>query len=115
MADLAASAMAVPRARLPLNPVCCAAPGRLLVLRSRALIRSGRSGALQGVVALLLGGGLKTTLPRRMWDSINLQTNPILAAASVVVLLIVLIFFGAMELAQIRRGGKNGYIRWTHA
>ncbi|HEY2617400.1 MAG TPA: ABC transporter permease subunit [Acetobacteraceae bacterium] len=44
-------------------------------------------------VALFIGGGLKTTLPRQMWDDILLQVSPTLAAASVVVLLIVTSLF----------------------
>jgi putative spermidine/putrescine transport system permease protein len=40
-------------------------------------------------VALFIGGGLKVTLPRQMWDDINLQVTPTLAAASLVVLVIV--------------------------
>ena len=40
-------------------------------------------------IALFIGGGLKTTLPRQMWDDILLQVSPTLAAASVVVLVIV--------------------------
>ncbi len=44
-------------------------------------------------VALFIGGGLKTTLPRQMWDDVQLQVSPTLAAASVVVLLIVTSLF----------------------
>ncbi|HEX3404933.1 MAG TPA: ABC transporter permease subunit [Acetobacteraceae bacterium] len=44
-------------------------------------------------VALFIGGGLKTTLPRQMWDDISLQVSPTLAAASVVILLIVTSLF----------------------
>jgi ABC-type spermidine/putrescine transport system permease subunit I len=40
-------------------------------------------------VAMFIGGGLKTTLPKQMWDDILLQVNPTLAAASVAVLVIV--------------------------
>ncbi len=40
-------------------------------------------------VALFIGGGLKVTLPRQMWDDINLQVTPTLAAASLVVLVVV--------------------------
>ncbi|EIE49445.1 hypothetical protein C357_18966 [Citreicella sp. 357] len=43
-----------------------------------------------------------------MQDSVNLQTTPIIAAASVVVLRIVLILFGATELAQSRRAPRKG-------
>ena len=48
-------------------------------------------------VALFVGGGLKVTLPRQMWDDINLQVTPTLAAASIVVLLVVTGLFMAAE------------------
>ena len=48
-------------------------------------------------VALFVGGGLKVTLPRQMWDDINLQVTPTLAAASLVVLAIVTALFMAGE------------------
>lgn len=51
-------------------------------------------------VAMFIGGGLKTTLPKQMWDDILLQVTPTLAAASVVVLLVVC---GLFSLAQITR------------
>jgi putative spermidine/putrescine transport system permease protein len=54
-------------------------------------------------VALFVGGGLKTTLPKQMWDGILLQVNPIIAAASVVVLSVVILMFVAMECVQGRR------------
>jgi ABC-type spermidine/putrescine transport system permease subunit II len=53
-------------------------------------------------VALFVGGGLKTTLPKQMWDGILLQVNPIIAAASVVVLLVVILMFAIMEWIQQR-------------
>ena len=40
-------------------------------------------------VALFIGGGLKVTLPRQMWDDINLQVPHTLAAASLAVMAIV--------------------------
>ncbi len=48
-------------------------------------------------VALFIGGGLKVTLPRQMWDDINLQVTPTLAAASLVVLVVVTGLFIAAE------------------
>lgn len=48
-------------------------------------------------VALFVGGGLKVTLPRQMWDDINLQVTPTLAAASLVVLAVVTGLFMAGE------------------
>jgi putative spermidine/putrescine transport system permease protein len=54
-------------------------------------------------VALFLGGGLRSTLPRQMWDSILLQATPLIAAASVIVLAIVIAMYVAAELFQGRR------------
>jgi putative spermidine/putrescine transport system permease protein len=54
-------------------------------------------------VALFVGGGIKTTLPKQMWDGILLQVSPIIAAASVVVLLVVISMFAIIEFAQARR------------
>ncbi|MCX8997934.1 ABC transporter permease subunit [Rhizobiaceae bacterium BDR2-2] len=56
-------------------------------------------------VALFIGGGLKTTLPKQMWDDITLSANPRIAAASVCVLLVVMILFAAIEYVQRPRGG----------
>jgi putative spermidine/putrescine transport system permease protein len=54
-------------------------------------------------VALFVGGGLKTTLPKQMWDGILLQVSPIIAAASVVVLSVVILMFAAVECIRARR------------
>jgi putative spermidine/putrescine transport system permease protein len=54
-------------------------------------------------VALFIGGGIKTTLPKQMWDGILLQVSPVIAAASVVVLLVVIVMFAIIELMQARR------------
>jgi putative spermidine/putrescine transport system permease protein len=54
-------------------------------------------------VAIFVGGGIKTTLPKQMWDGILLQVSPIIAAASVVVLIVVIAMFGIIEFAQARR------------
>lgn len=40
-------------------------------------------------IAIFVSGGIKTTLPKQMWDDMLLQLNPTLAAVSVVVFLIV--------------------------
>ncbi len=40
-------------------------------------------------VALFVSGGIKTTLPKQMWDDMILQLNPTLAAASVVTLAVI--------------------------
>jgi putative spermidine/putrescine transport system permease protein len=54
-------------------------------------------------VALFIGGGVKTTLPKQMWDGILLQVSPIIAAASVVVLVVVIAMFAVIETLQDRR------------
>lgn len=51
-------------------------------------------------IALFIGGGLKTTLPKQMWDDILLQITPTLAAASTVVLLVVGLFFVLLQWAR---------------
>jgi putative spermidine/putrescine transport system permease protein len=63
-------------------------------------------------VALFIGGGIKSTLPKQMWDGILLQVSPVIAAASVVVLIVVIVMFAIIELVQDRRltspvGSKN--------
>jgi len=40
-------------------------------------------------IAIFVSGGVKTTLPKQMWDDMILQLNPTLAAVSVVVFVIV--------------------------
>jgi putative spermidine/putrescine transport system permease protein len=60
-------------------------------------------------VALFVGGGLKTTLPKQMWDGILLQVNPIIAAASVVVLLVAMVMFAIMEWVQHRHAAPRRY------
>ncbi|MEJ0015227.1 MAG: ABC transporter permease subunit [Acetobacteraceae bacterium] len=44
-------------------------------------------------VALFISGGLKTTLPKQMWDDVLMAVNPTLAAASVIVLAVVFALF----------------------
>jgi putative spermidine/putrescine transport system permease protein len=51
-------------------------------------------------VALFVGGGLKTTLPRQMWDDVTLSVTPTLAAAAVIVLMVVT---GLFLLAEFLR------------
>jgi putative spermidine/putrescine transport system permease protein len=59
-------------------------------------------------VALFIGGGVKTTLPKQMWDGILLQVSPVIAAASVVVLLVVIVMFAIIESVQDRRLASAG-------
>lgn len=40
-------------------------------------------------IAIFISGGIKTTLPKQMWDDMIFQLNPTLAAVSVVVLVVV--------------------------
>jgi putative spermidine/putrescine transport system permease protein len=54
-------------------------------------------------VALFVGGGLKTTLPKQMWDGILLQVTPVIAAASVVVLAVVILMFATVETIRARK------------
>jgi putative spermidine/putrescine transport system permease protein len=49
---------------------------------------------------MFVGGGLKTTLPKQMWDGILLQVNPVIAAASVVVLMVVILMFIVVEMIR---------------
>lgn len=83
-----------------------AAPWRVFCRVTLPLIKGGLFAGLvtaflqsfeELTVAMFIGGGLKTTLPKQMWDDILLQVTPTLAAASVVVLLIVCVLFSLME------------------
>jgi putative spermidine/putrescine transport system permease protein len=83
-----------------------AAPWRVFVRVTLPLIKGGLFAGLvtaflqsfeELTVAMFIGGGMKTTLPKQMWDDILLQVTPTLAAASVVVLLIVIALFGLLE------------------
>jgi ABC-type spermidine/putrescine transport system permease subunit I len=40
-------------------------------------------------IAIFVSGGIKTTLPKQMWDDMILQLNPTLAAVSVIVFMVV--------------------------
>lgn len=66
------------------------------------LIRGGMVGALifaflssfeELTVAMFVGGGVRVTLPKQMWDDVNLTVSPLLVAASVVVVVIVTALF----------------------
>lgn len=48
-------------------------------------------------VAIFVSGGVKTTLPKQMWDDMILQLNPTLAAVSVVVFIVVTTLLLAAE------------------
>jgi len=86
---------------------------RILMRITLPLIRKGLLAAfifafLQSfqelTIALFIGGGIKTTLPKQMWDDITLQINPILAAASVVVMVIVTSLFMLGGSLRAREG-----------
>ncbi|MEO3475282.1 ABC transporter permease subunit [Roseomonas sp. CAU 1739] len=53
-------------------------------------------------VALFIGGGLRTTLPKQMWDDVILQVSPLLVAASVVVIVVVTTLFIVAEFLRPR-------------
>lgn len=55
-------------------------------------------------VAIFVSGGVKTTLPKQMWDDMILQLNPTLAAVSVVVFVIVMALLLIAE--RLRRSGR---------
>lgn len=48
-------------------------------------------------VAIFVSGGVKTTLPKQMWDDMILQLNPTLAAVSVVVFVVVTVMLLVAE------------------
>lgn len=85
--------------------------GRITVLRliTLPLLRGGIiSAALfafvtsfdELTIALFISGGLKSTLPKQMWDDMYLQLNPTLAAVSVVVLVIVTLLLLVAQRVQ---------------
>jgi ABC-type spermidine/putrescine transport system permease subunit II len=51
-------------------------------------------------IAIFISGGLKTTLPKQMWNDMFLQLNPTLAAVSVVVLAIVTVILLVAQKVQ---------------
>lgn len=51
-------------------------------------------------IALFVGGGVRQTLPKKMWDDILLSVSPTLAAAAVVVILVVTVLFVVAERAR---------------
>lgn len=56
-------------------------------------------------IAIFISGGIKTTLPKQMWNDMILQLNPTLAAVSVVVLVLVTTLLLLAEL--FRRSPSN--------
>jgi len=94
--DQAASTLGAGRMRVALRVTLPLVKGGLVVGFITGFLQSFE----ELTVAMFTGGGLITTLPKQMWDDIQLQVNPTLAAASVVVLLVVTVLFIAMELLQ---------------
>ncbi|WP_245964183.1 ABC transporter permease subunit [Roseovarius spongiae] len=85
--------------------------GRITVLRliTLPLLRGGIIAAAlfafvtsfdELTIALFISGGLKSTLPKQMWDDMYLQLNPTLAAVSVVILVIVTLMLVAAQRVQ---------------
>jgi putative spermidine/putrescine transport system permease protein len=102
--DAAASTLGAPRTRILWRVTLPLVSGGLAVGFVTGFLQSFE----ELTVALFVGGGLKTTLPKQMWDGILLQVNPIIAAASVVVLMVVILMFVLIELVQWRRTAQVG-------
>ena len=75
-----------------------ASPWRTLLHVTFPLIRAGMIASFlfafitsfdELTIAIFISGGIKTTLPKQMWDDMILQLNPTLAAVSVVVFVVV--------------------------
>ena len=60
-------------------------------------------------IAIFVSGGVKTTLPKQMWDDMILQLNPTLAAVSVVTLTVVTTALVAVE--RFRQRSSTGVQR----
>jgi putative spermidine/putrescine transport system permease protein len=67
-----------------------------------ALIFAFLSSFEELTVALFIGGGLRSTLPKQLWDDVVLQVSPTLVAASVVVVLVVTTLFLLAEALRPR-------------
>lgn len=89
--------------------------GRMRVLRhvTLPLVGAGLAAALifaflasfeELTVAMFIGGGLRSTLPKQLWDDVLLQVSPVLVAASVVVLAVVTLLFVVAE--RLRAAGE---------
>jgi putative spermidine/putrescine transport system permease protein len=102
--DAAASTLGAPRTRILWRVTLPLVSGGLAVGFVTGFLQSFE----ELTVAMFVGGGLKTTLPKQMWDGILLQVNPIIAAASVVVLMVVVLMFVLIELVQSRRTAQAG-------
>ena len=59
------------------------------------------------VIALFLAG-INSTLPKRMWDSVQLEIDPTVAAVSAMLILLSIIVVVAWELIRLRlHGGED--------
>ncbi len=67
-----------------------------------ALIFAFLSSFEELTVALFIGGGLRSTLPKQLWDDVVLQVSPTLVAASVVVVVVVTTLFLLAEALRPR-------------
>lgn len=54
-------------------------------------------------VAIFISGGIKTTLPKQMWDDLIVQLNPTLASVSVIMTVIVTLMLILSELLRHRK------------
>ncbi len=59
-------------------------------------------------VALFVGGGVKQTLPKQMWDDVLLSVTPTLAAASVIILSVVTLLFIIAERSRRKADALQG-------
>jgi putative spermidine/putrescine transport system permease protein len=59
------------------------------------------------VVALFVSGTSATTLPKRMWDGLQTEINPTIAAASSILIGISFLLFGLAEFARKRARTSN--------
>ena len=89
-----------------------ASPPQVLWHITMPLIRSGLIAAFlfafvtsfdELTIALFVSAGAATTLPKQMWDDIQVQLSPTLVAASVFVLLVVVTMFLTVEYLRRRR------------
>jgi putative spermidine/putrescine transport system permease protein len=57
------------------------------------------------IVAIFLSGRTATTLPKRMWDSVLLETDPTIAAISTMLIILAML---VLVLPTLRRGRSTG-------
>jgi putative spermidine/putrescine transport system permease protein len=102
--DHAAATLGANRVRVALHVTIPVIKGGLFAAMLFAFISSFE----ELTVAIFIGGGVKTTLPKQMWDDVLLAVNPTLAAASVVVLFVVCSLFLIAERLRATSGRVSG-------